>query len=193
MSRSSCHTECVSNDELAQAAGLRAAAVEATTTAGERGDELARAVELREAGKRDEARELLVALAARHPDDAEVAYQTAWVHDALGLEAEAVPFYVRALAGDGLSAEDRLGAFLGLGSTYRVLGRVAESLETFERGLAEFPGDAGLRTFNAMALYNSGRAREAVSTLLSVIAESDRAGGYARAISYYAENLDETI
>ncbi|MEU7744188.1 tetratricopeptide repeat protein [Nonomuraea sp. NPDC049158] len=175
----------MSDDELAQATGLREMAT--------RDDELARAVELREAGKREEARELLVALAARHPDDAEVAYQTAWVHDALGLEAEAVPFYVRALAGDGLNADDRLGAFLGLGSTYRVLGRVDESLETFERGLAEFPGDAGLRTFNAMALYNSGRAREAVSTLLAVVAESDRAGGYARAISYYAENLDETV
>ncbi|WP_433514035.1 tetratricopeptide repeat protein [Nonomuraea sp. CA-143628] len=173
------------DDELAQVAGLR--------ETGERDDELARAVGLRAAGKRDEARELLVALAARHPDDAEVAYQTAWVHDALGLEAEAVPFYVRALAGDGLNAEDRLGAFLGLGSTYRVLGRVAESLATFERGLAEFPGDAGLRTFRAMALYNAGQAREAVSTLLTVVAESDRAGGYARAISYYAANLDETI
>ena len=171
------------DDELAQAAGSR--------EAGERDDELARAVRLREAGERDEARELLVALAARHPEDAGVAYQAAWVHDALGLEAEAVPFCVRALAGDGLSAEDWLGAFLGLGSTYRVLGRVAESLETFGRGLAEFPGDAGLRTFNAMALYNAGRAREAVSKLLAVVAESDRAGGYARAISYYAENLDE--
>ncbi|MEV6150431.1 hypothetical protein AB0L53_08825 [Nonomuraea sp. NPDC052129] len=39
----------------------------------------------------------------------------------------------------------------------------------------------------------SGRAREALSTLLTVVAESDRAGGYVRAISYYAENLDETV
>ena len=43
------------------------------------------------AGQPGEARrELLVVLAARHPDDAEVAYQAAWVHDVLGLEAEAV-------------------------------------------------------------------------------------------------------
>ncbi|CAM5255159.1 hypothetical protein SALBM135S_01547 [Streptomyces alboniger] len=60
---------------------------------------LSEAVALREAGRREEARELLVNLAARFPADEEVAYQTAWVHDTLGLEAEAVPYYERALAG----------------------------------------------------------------------------------------------
>ncbi|MFG1708250.1 tetratricopeptide repeat protein [Nonomuraea sp. M3C6] len=155
--------------------------------------ELARAVRLREEGRHEEARELLVALAKRHPDDAEVAYQAAWVHDSLGLEAEAVPHYERALAGQGLDAAHRLGAFTGLGSTFRGLGRVGEALETFERGLREFPGDAGLRTFMAMALHNAGRSGEAVATLLKVVAESDKGGAYRRAIEYYADNLDETV
>ncbi|MEU0564061.1 tetratricopeptide repeat protein [Nonomuraea sp. NPDC005983] len=156
-----------------------------------RDDELARAVRLREQGQREEARTILLELAERHPDDAEVAYQTAWVHDALGLEAEAVPFYERALADQGL--DDRLGAFTGLGSTLRVLGRHREALETFTRGLEEFPGDPGLRTFMAMALYNEGRAREAVGSLLKLVAESGQVGRYRRAVEYYAENLDETI
>lgn len=68
------------------------------TGAVDRDASLARAVRLREDGLREESREQLVALSARFPDDAEVAYQTAWVHDALGLEADAVPYYVRALA-----------------------------------------------------------------------------------------------
>ncbi|TMS00464.1 tetratricopeptide repeat protein [Nonomuraea basaltis] len=158
-----------------------------------RDGELALAVRLREEGKKDEARLLLVDLARRHPDDAEVACQAAWVHDSLGLEAEAVPYYERALAGPGLSAEDRLGAHTGYGSTLRVLGRFEEALEVLGRGLAEFPGDPGLRTFTAMALHNAGRSGDAVSTLLKVVAESDKAGGYRRAIEYYADNLDEIV
>ncbi|TMR24182.1 tetratricopeptide repeat protein [Nonomuraea turkmeniaca] len=156
-------------------------------------EQLAQAVRLREDGKRDEARQLLVELARRHPDDVDVAYQAAWVHDLLGLEAEAVPYYERALSGQGLSAEERRGAHTGYGSTLRVLGRFEEALKAFERGLAEFPGDPALRTFMAMALHNAGRSDEAVSTLLKVVAESDRAGGYRRAIEYYADNLDETV
>ncbi|MBO3746913.1 tetratricopeptide repeat protein [Streptosporangiaceae bacterium NEAU-GS5] len=158
-----------------------------------RDSELRRAVQLREDGRVEEARAALVALAARWPDDAEIAYQTAWVHDSLGLEAEAVPYYRQALGGHGLS--DRLGAYLGLGSTLRVLGRFAESVTTFRRGLAEFPGDPGLRAFLAMALYNSGQAREAVSTLLGLLAETsadEQIQRYRRAIEYYAANLDET-
>ncbi|NBE96598.1 tetratricopeptide repeat protein [Nonomuraea sp. KC401] len=158
-----------------------------------RDEELARAVHLREEGQGEEARRLLVDLARRHPDDAEVSYQAAWAHDALGLEAEAVPYYERALAGEGLSEADRLGAFTGYGSTLRVLGRHAEALETFERGLKEFPGDGALRTFSAMALHNAGRCAEAVTTLLKVVAESDQAGGYDRAIAYYADHLDERV
>lgn len=158
-----------------------------------RDDELTEAVRLREAGSREEARALLLDLSERHPGDAEIAYQTAWVHDALGLEAEAVPFYERALGGTGLAAADRLGAFTGLGSTFRVLGRYDEALETFRRGLAEFPGDTGLRTFMAMALYNAGQSREAVGTLLKVLAETEAVGRYRRAVDYYADNLDETV
>lgn len=136
---------------------------------------------------------MLVALAERHPDDAEIAYQTAWVHDSLGLEAEAVPYYERALAGDGLAVADRLGALTGLGSTLRVLGRVAESRALFDRALQEFPGAAGLRVFRAMALYNAGEAREAVSELLKLLVEAGHVGGYEPAVAYYADNLDETV
>lgn len=75
----------------------------------EKDGRLAEAVALREKGEREEARERLVALAAEYPDDAEIAYQTAWAHDVLGLEAAAVPYYERALAGSGLDAEDRRG------------------------------------------------------------------------------------
>ncbi|MFE1546425.1 tetratricopeptide repeat protein [Streptomyces sp. NPDC058718] len=166
---------------------------------------LAEAVALREGGRKEEAREALVALAARHPDDAEIAYQTAWAHDVLGLEAEAVPYYELALAeaeaeaeagtGTGLTAEDRRGALLGLGSTYRVLGRYDDAVTLLTGAVGEFPEDGALRTFLAMALYNKGQHHESVRTLLLLLAatsEDASVRAYKRAIEHYAEDLDAT-
>jgi tetratricopeptide (TPR) repeat protein len=155
---------------------------------------LAEAVRLRERGSAEEARDRLLTLAGRYPDDPEVAYQAAWVHDVLGLEAEAVPFYERALGAAGLSGPDRRGAFVGLGSTYRVLGRYDLAVATLRRGLGEFPEDGALRTFLAMALYNVGEAHESVRLLLKLLAatsEDEQVRRYRRAIEYYADDLDQ--
>ncbi|MFD5110179.1 tetratricopeptide repeat protein [Streptomyces cinereoruber] len=159
----------------------------------ERDAALTRAVQLREQDQAGQAREQLVELAERYPQDAEVAYQTAWAHDVLGLEREAVPFYERALAGAGLSPEDRHGAFLGLGSTHRVLGSYGVASQTLRRGLDEFPDDPALQAFLGMALYNQGESREAVRLLLKTLAATSgdrRVQGYRRAIEYYADDLD---
>lgn len=154
---------------------------------------LAEAIGLREDGRREEARERLLALCEQFPLDAEVAYQTAWVHDTLGLEAEAVPHYVRAVEEPGLSPDDRRGALLGLGSTYRVLGRFAEAVTTLRDAAAEFPDDAALKTFLAMALYNTGRAHDAMEILLTLLATTSQnpdIAAYRPAIEHYAKNLD---
>jgi tetratricopeptide (TPR) repeat protein len=159
----------------------------------ERDTALARAVRLREEGQAEQAREELVGLAERYPEDAGIAYQTAWAHDVLGLEREAVPFYERALTGAGLSHEDRHGAFLGLGSTHRVLGRYEAAVRTLRQGLEEFPGDPALQAFLAMALYNTGEGREAVRLLLKTLAASSgdrRVQDLRRAIEHYADDLD---
>ncbi|MDJ0463766.1 tetratricopeptide repeat protein [Streptomyces sp. H27-C3] len=159
----------------------------------ERDAALSQAVRLREQGRTRQAREELMALAQRYPQDTEIAYQAGWAHDVLGLEAEAVPFYERALSGPGLSAEDRHGVFLGLGSTYRVLGRHELSLRTLRGGLAEFPRDPALRAFLAMALYNAGQGRGAVRTLLKILTATStdpRVRSYRRAIDHYADDLD---
>ena len=163
---------------------------------GDRDARLAEAVTLRGSGDEQRqlrARELLVALAADYPDDAEVAYQAAWAHDVLGLEAEAVPFYERALAGDTLSTQDRRGARLGYASTLRNLGRYDEAVGAFRRGLAEFPDDHALRAFFAMALYNVGEYHEAMRTLLETLAATSsdpEIRRYRPAIEFYAKDLD---
>ncbi|WCD90605.1 hypothetical protein KPP03845_107033 [Streptomyces xanthophaeus] len=156
---------------------------------------LAEAVRLREQGHHEQARHRLLALAADRPEDAEVAYQTAWVHDVLGLEAEAVPFYESSLRG-GLSPQDRRDALLGLGSTYRVLGQYEKAVSTLRLGLGEFPGDGALQTFLSMALFNTGHHHESMELLLKLLAATSGdpgIGRYRRAIEHYAGDLDETV
>ncbi|MFF2329444.1 MULTISPECIES: tetratricopeptide repeat protein [unclassified Streptomyces] len=157
---------------------------------------LAAAVRLRTEGRPEEARERLLALSASFPEDAEVAYQTAWVHDVLGLEAEAVPFYERCLHGTGLSDEDRRGALLGLGSTYRVLGRYDRAVEVLRGGVERFPDDGALRTFLAMALFNTGEHHASMRLLLELLAatsEDPAVRSYRGAIEHYASDLHATM
>ncbi len=159
-------------------------------------DLLDEAERLRTGGRPEEARERLLALTAEYPDDAEVACRTAWIHDALGLESEAVPYYERALADPELAEEDRLGVLLGLGSTYRVLGRYGQAVETLRRGVEEFPDRGALRAFLAMALFNTDEHHEAMRLLLELTATTSQDPSvqeYRRAIEHYAKDLHETV
>jgi hypothetical protein len=114
---------------------------------------------LRRAGQHEQARTLAVSLAGQFPGDAELQYQAVCVHDFLGRESEAIPFYLAALAGQ-LPAEHLRSAHLGLGSTFRALG------------LARFPDAAELKVFLAMELHNLGQSKQAVELLLGVLAQS---------------------
>lgn len=155
---------------------------------------LARAIALRERGELDEARVLLLELRAEYPDDAHVAVQTAWVHDSLGLEDEAVAHYEAAIAGD-LSDDELRGALLGLGSTYRSLGRDADSERTFRAAIERFPDFPALRVFLALTNYNLGRPQEAVADLVRVLVETSSEPSivrYRRSLAAYAEDLDRS-
>jgi tetratricopeptide (TPR) repeat protein len=164
-------------------------------------DHLADAIQLRETGRAlqdrallEEARERLLDLAAAHPDDAEITFQIAVVHDNLGLERASVPFYLRALD-HGLAGPSRERALLGLGSTYRILGDYPRAEETLRRGLREFPDNRALQVYLAMTLYNRRRCREAMELVLTVLVETtadDKLQYFGRGIAHYARHLDET-
>src|SRR5262249_55613493 len=136
-----------------------------------RASKIAEAVRLRDAGRFDESRALLLALVADFPDDPEVNCQAAWTHDTMGLEVEAVPFYERAIAA-GLGDEDLRGSLLGLGSTYRVIGRDADAVRTLALGVERFPEDGAMRTFYALALHSAGERTRATQEFMRVILDT---------------------
>lgn len=154
----------------------------------------AQIISLRRAGKHEEACVLAVALAAQFPGDAQLHYAVACIHDALDREAEAVPYYLTAIAG-GLPPEQLRGAYLGLGSTYRALGRYPEAELTFSEGLRRFPDAAELKVFFAMLLHNLGNSKQAVELLLTVLAQSSSDPGvqaYREAILFYAQDIERS-
>ena len=162
--------------------------------AASRDERLARAVELREGGELESARELLLQLRSEFADDAQVAVQTAWVHDSIGLEDEAVEHYEAAIAGD-LTDEELRGALLGLGSTYRTLGRDVDSDRVLRKGIERFPDFPALRAFHAMTLYNLGHPRDAIEQLLKLLLETTNDPSilrYQRSLVAYAEDLDRS-
>ena len=164
-------------------------------------DRLAEAIKLREEGRArqdqtilEEARKRLLELTAAYPDEAEITFQTAVVHDNLGLERESIPFYLKAFE-QGLAGPDLERAYLGLGSTYRGLGEYQKAEETLRRGVKEFPNNRALQVFLAMALYNNQHYNEAMELVLTNLMDttSDATLQYfKRPIMYYAQHLDET-
>lgn len=157
-------------------------------------DQVRQAVALRDTGADEEARARLLALVAEYPDHAAANLQSAWTHDKLGLEEEAVPFYERAID-LGLSREDLEPALLGLGSTLRALGRYPESLKVLGRAIAEFPENRALEVFRAMSMYNNGQSKEATETLLRLLIATTSdpdIRSYQSALDIYVEDLDRT-
>lgn len=162
---------------------------------------MAEAIRLREEGraKQDQAilgkaRTLLLELVAAYPEDAEINFQTAVAHDNSGLGREAVPYYERALE-LGLSGPDLERALLGLGSTYRYLGRYQEAESTLRRGVREFPHNRALQVFLAIALHNTKQDKEAIELLVTNLMETtsdEKLQYFKRPIMYYAQNPDET-
>lgn len=156
-------------------------------------DKLHTAISLREAGKLEEAKTLLIDLVKEEPQNASIWYQLAWVHDAMGLERKAVPFYEKSLE-LGLVGKEREGALLGLGSTYRTLGMYDESKRIFEAAIKEFPERREFQVFYAMVQYNLKAYDKAMEILLKQLAETSADDGiqsYKRAALFYSDKLDQ--
>ncbi|HJR81046.1 MAG TPA: tetratricopeptide repeat protein [Anaerolineales bacterium] len=157
-------------------------------------EKLAFAIDLRESEEHEAARTFLLTLHSEFPDNPQVNYQCAWIHDLLGFERDAVSFYEKAIQ-TGLSGADLKGALLGLGSTYRCIGEYQKSIDTFHHAQTLFPDSHEFKVFLSMAYYNVGEHAKAMELLLSSLAETSSDAGilhYQRAIRFYSDKLDQT-
>jgi tetratricopeptide (TPR) repeat protein len=155
---------------------------------------LAEALALRKAGELEQARTALLTLARQHPNDARILYETAGIHDRLGCEADAVPFYQQAIA-LGLPEADLRSAYTCLGSTFRTLGRYQEALETLQAGKEKFPQAREIDVFLALTLHNLGRHTKAMQLLLDTLLDTSAntdINAYERALRFYAQDIDKT-
>lgn len=151
------------------------------------------AIAIRKEGNSEAALRLLLPLLKEAATDPFLNYQIAWTFDSLGKESEAAPYYETALK-NGL-AEDREGAFLGLGSTYRCLGEYDKSIKIFDRAIEEFPKSRSLKVFRALTLYNLSRSEESVSELLIQLLDTTKDSeilSYEKALRFYSDKLNQT-
>lgn len=151
------------------------------------------ALQLREEGKLEKSNQLLLELLKNENDDPYLNYQVAWSFDILERESEAVYYYEKSIK-DGLDGVDLEGAFLGLGSTYRTLGKYDLAAKTLKSGIEKFPNNNALKVFYSMVLYNLNQFSEGMEILLRLIAttsEDKEIRVYQKAIMYYSDKLDK--
>ena len=156
-------------------------------------EKLASAIKLRESENYPEARRLLLELHSEFPKEPQVNYQCAWIHDLLGLEREAIPFYEKAIQA-GLLEDDLKSALLGLGSTYRCIGEYQKSIDTFQLAMSLFPTSQEFNVFLAMAYYNVQEHSKAMELLLNSLVNTSTDEGilrYQRAIRFYSDKLNQ--
>ena len=121
-------------------------------------------------------------------DSAVAAFERAAALDSTGHPDAAVPLYRAALAA-GLPGIRRRRAVIQLASSLRNLGAVDVSLRllTAERGAATDELDDAVRAFQALALTDAGREREAMSVALGALAP--HLPRYGRSLTAYAAAL----
>ncbi|MCA1056568.1 tetratricopeptide repeat protein [Rossellomorea aquimaris] len=149
-------------------------------------------IRLRENGEYQDSIDYFKNLIESEPDNGELHYQCAWSHDASGREKEAIPFYKAAIS-LGLKDEDLKGAYVGLGSTYRTLGRYKEAESILREGMERFPDHHALKVFYGMTLHNLGEHSDAMEILLHILAETSEdhsIQSYKKAILLYASQMD---
>ena len=121
------------------------------------------------------------------------AYQIACAYDRLGKEREAIPFYQKAIQ-QGLIGDELKSAYLGVGSSYRCIGRYAAANQTFRKGIKRFPEDNAMKIFYAMNLFNLKKYQQAMEILLNLIVLTSRdkqIQNYQKSIEFYSNKLSK--
>jgi len=132
-------------------------------------------------------------LLRRRPDDCELQYETACVHDYLGREAQAVPSYLAAIA--GTCARAAAQCLPRLGSTYRALGQYQAAERTLREGPGALPRRESSRHFSPWPCTTLASRSVRFELLLAVLAETSadqHVSSYREAILFYAQDIDRS-
>ncbi|WP_051993665.1 tetratricopeptide repeat protein [Listeria floridensis] len=129
-------------------------------------------VRLRKLGQLKESMEMMQSVLAENPESGMNQYQMAWCYDNLGEERKAVSHYQMAIE-LGLSGEDLMEAYLGLGSTLRSLGDYEEADRVFRKARNAFPDSSVLEVFQAMVFYNKENYAEAMEQILKLLVKKN--------------------
>lgn len=133
----------------------------------------------------------LKGLDARYPHTAEINFQLAWTLEASGQEAEALPYYEKAVA-LGLAPNELSGAMIGWANALRLVGQTQRAVEVLESARRQFPENREIEVFRALALHEGGQYQEAFQQILSTLLEATEDIGitaYQRALRYHMNRL----
>jgi tetratricopeptide (TPR) repeat protein len=132
---------------------------------------------------------LIERLAAELPTDSGIGrFERAAAQDSTGHADLAVPLYRETLQ-QGLTGERRRRAVIQLASSLRNIGQPEESVTLLTRELDAGSDhlDDAVRAFLALALVDTGRAREATALALEALAR--HLPRYQRSLANYARHL----
>lgn len=116
-----------------------------------------------------------------------VAFERASLHDYLGEEIQAIPLYRQALGDTSLSSPQRSEAIIQLASSLRNVGEPEQALAVLSGIGLDDPLHSDAQAFQALALFDSGQASEALATALTALAPALRL--YSRPVRSYAQAL----
>lgn len=155
---------------------------------------IAEARELRQADELEESQALLLELLKNHPRDPLVLYEVGGSYDILGEEPQAIPYYQQAIRA-GLDGDDLQECMVCLGSSLRYVGKYEEAVAILEKAQTSFENNHSTDVFLALAYYSDGQDDKAVALLLDLLLKTttdESIMGFANALEYYKDNLDET-
>lgn len=150
-------------------------------------------IELRSKKEYIKAKEKMEDILSKDPNNAYYNYQMAWCLDNLGLEHEAINYYHKAI-NNNLDLIYLKDAYIGLGSTYRSIGKYKEAEQILIEGLTKFEDSPVLKIFLAITQYNMNNNQESVSLLIDTLLTNDdntEIHEYKTALKFYNENLDK--
>ncbi|MFI3132006.1 tetratricopeptide repeat protein [Mammaliicoccus sciuri] len=150
-------------------------------------------IELRSKKEYIKAKEKMENILSKDPNNAYYNYQMAWCLDNLGLEHEAIHYYHKSI-NNNLELIYLKDAYIGLGSTYRSIGKYKEAEHILNEGLTKFDDSPVLKIFLAITQYNMNNNQKSVSLLIDTLltnVENTEIHEYKNALKFYNENLDK--